>query len=234
MSFFNSTEPIFRAKQHTLDFQDLQGLLKINLKISNKTLFNAIYTRIDQVFVFWGLITATIFSTAQFAPISWLTQALIWSILSVIGTALMFILTHFWVKVEKLRWVLYSWVSLMLAGVVITDCGIFLGMGTVLMYLCHIWLALSAVGYLITGFGLRSRAFFISAIVHVLGIFLLPYFMGWQFLFTGGVMVANLLVYAETQWDMRPPINNYALLSEKQKEFNRQQYELRQLSSCVR
>ena len=47
MPLFNSTEPIIRRKQHALDFQDRQGLLKLKLQISNKTLFNSIYTRID-------------------------------------------------------------------------------------------------------------------------------------------------------------------------------------------
>jgi hypothetical protein len=42
-------------------------------------------------------------------------------------------------------------------------------------------------------------------------------------------MVANLFVFAESQWDMRLPIENYGLLTEKQKQFNRQQQRLRQV-----
>ena len=228
MTFFNLSEPVFRPKQHALDFQDRQGLLQLNISIKNKTLLSAIYTRIDQVFVIWGLISAVIFFTAQFAPIDWITQAIFWSALTIIGTLGMTVLTHFWVRVEKLRWVLYSWIFLMLGGVAVTDLGIFLGWGQVLMHLCDMWLVLSALGYLCTGIGLRSRAFFVSAAVHLLGIVVLPYFMGWQFLATGLIMTLNLLLFAETQWDMRLPIDNYGVLSEEEKEFNRLQYLIRQ------
>ncbi len=231
MPLFNSAEPIIRPKQHALDFQDRQGLLKLKLQISNKTLFHNIYTRIDQVFVVWGLITAVIFFTAQFAPIDWITQATFWSILTGVGTVLMTILTHFWVKVERLRWVLYSWIVLMLGGLAITDLGIYYGSGTILMHLCHLWLILSALGYFCTGIGLRSRAFMMSGLFHLGGIAILPLFIGWQFLVTGLMMTANLLMFAETQWDMRPPIDNYSLLTEEQKEFNRQQYLIRQTES---
>ena len=231
MVLFNSAEPIIRRKQHALDFQDRQGLLQLKLEISNKTLLNNVYTRIDQVFVVWGLITAVIFFTAQFAPIDWMTQAVFWSVLTVIGTVGMAILTYFWVKVERLRWILYAWMVLMVGGVVITDLGILQGWGQILMHLCHLWLGLSALGYFCTGVGLRSRAFIIAGMIHILGIFVLPYCIGWQFLATGLIMTANLLVFAETQWDMRLPIDNYGILTEEQKEFNRQQYSIRQAES---
>ena len=231
MVLFNSAEPIIRRKQHALDFQDRQGLLQLKLKISNKTLFNNIYTRIDRVFVVWGVITAVIFFTAQFAPIDWITQAVFWSVLTGVGTVSMAILTYFWVKVERLRWVLYAWMVLMLGGVVVTDLGILQGWGQVLMHLCHIWLGLSALGYFFTGVGLRSRAFIMAGMFHTLGIFILPHCIGWQFLATGLIMTVNLLVFAETQWDMRLPIENYAVLTKEQKEINRQQYVIRQAES---
>ena len=228
MTFFNLSEPVLRRKQHALDFQDRQGLLQFKIAIKNKTLFSAIYTRIDQVFVIWGLISAVIFFTAQFAPIDWITQAIFWSVLTVVGSFLMSVLTYFWVRVERLRWVLYSWVLLMLGGVVVTDVGIFCGWGQVLMHLCDLWLILSALGYICTGIGLRSRAFIVSAAFHLLGVVILPYFVGWQFLVTGLIMALNLLLFAETQWDMRSPIENYAILTEEEKEFNRLQYLIRQ------
>jgi hypothetical protein len=231
MSLFNLSQSILRPKQKALDFQDRQGLLQFSLRIKNKTLFSSIYTRIDQVFVVWGLISAIIFITAQFAPISWIDQAIAWSVLTVVGTVIMSILAYFWVRVERLRWVLYSWILLMLAGVAITDLAIFCGWGPVLMRLSHLWLGLSAIGYICTAIGLRSRAFIVAAIIHLTGIVVLPYFLGWQFLATGLIMAANLLIFAETQWDMRPPIDNYALLTQEQKEFNRQQYLIRQ-GSC--
>ena len=228
MALFNLAEPIIRRKQEALDFQDRQGLWQLKLQIQNKTLFYSFYTRIDQVFVVWGLISAVIFITAQFAPIDWITQAIFWSVLTVIGTVGMTCLTHYWVKVERLRWVLYAWIILMLGGVILTDLGILLSWGQVLMHLCHLWLGLSAIGYFATGWGLRSRAFTIAGIFHLFGIAILPYCMGWQFLATGMIMAINLLIFAETQWDMRPPIDNYGLLSDEQKQFNQEQYILRQ------
>ena len=228
MSLFNPTAPILRRKQHALDYQDRQGLWRIKVQIKDKTLFSGIYTRIDQVFVIWGLISATIFLTAQFTPISWMSQAIFWSVLTASGTVAMVLLTHFWVAVERLRWVLYFWVSLMLSGLALTDLGIFLGWSQVLMNLSHLWLGLSALGYLGTGLGMGSRAFIVSGMIHLLGIALLPYVGGWQFLTTGVLMVANLFIFAESQWDMRPPIENYGLLSAQQKQFNREQYKLRQ------
>jgi hypothetical protein len=227
MTFFNPTEPIIRSKQEQLDFQDRQGLLRFHLAIGNKTLISAFYTRIDQVFVVWGLICATIFLTAQFSPISWLIQAGFWSVLTLIGTVSMVVLTHFWVKVERLKWLLYCWVMLMVTGVVVTDLSIFLGWGEVLMNLCPMWLGLSAVGYFCTGIGMRSRAFILAGIVHLFAIILLPYVGGLQFITTGLVMAANLLMFAEVQWDMRPPIS-YNLLTREQKCFNEEQYKLRQ------
>lgn len=228
MALFNLAEPIIRRKQEALDFQDRQGLWQLKLQIQNKTLFYSFYTRIDQVFVVWGLISAVIFITAQFAPIDWITQAIFWSVLTIIGTVGMTCLTHYWVKVERLRWVLYAWIILMLGGVILTDLSILLSWGQVLMHLCHLWLGLSAIGYFATGWGLRSRAFIIAGIFHLFGIVILPYCMGWQFLATGMIMAINLLIFAETQWDMRPPTDNYGLLTEEQKQFNQEQYLVRQ------
>ena len=231
MNLFNSAEPIIRRKQHALDLQDRHGLLELKLKISNKTIFSSIYTRIDQVFVLWGLITAIIFLSAQFAPIDWITQAIFWSILTTMGTLVMTTLTYFVVTVERLRWLLFSWASLMLMGVVITDLGIIQGWSKVLANLCPIWLALIVLGYICTGLGLRSRAFIVAAIAHLFGILILPYCVGWQFLATGFIITVNLLFFAEAQWDMRPPIDNYGLLSEEQQDFNREQYLIRQNES---
>jgi len=228
MTFFNPSEPIIRSKQEALDFQDRQGLLSLDIKLGDKTLISVFYTRIDQVFILWGLISAAIFITAQFAPISWVIQAGLWSVLTLIGTMGMVVLTHFWVKVERLRWVLYFWVILMLTGVVLTDLSIFLSWGPILMRLCPMWMGLSALGYFGTGVGMRSRAFTLASIIHLLGIAVLPYLGGWQFLSTGIVMAASLLMFAGVQWDMRPPIE-YNLLTREQKQFNEKQYQLRQV-----
>lgn len=229
MAFVNTTAPLLRGKQEALDFQDRQGLLHIICKIGGKTLFSGFYTRIDQVFLLWGLITATIFITAQFLPFSWSVQAIFWSALTLVGTVGMVALTHFWVRVERLVWVLYQWAILMLGGVIITDLSIFLGWGEVLIRLCPLWLGLSALGYLGTGLGMRSRTFILAAFAHLLGIGILPYVGNWQFLTTGIVMGCSLLLLAEMQWDMRDPIE-YDLLTPEQKQFNQEQHHLRQIS----
>jgi hypothetical protein len=200
MTFFNPTVPIFRKKQWQYLQQD-QDNLYLRIKIQDRVFFTNIYTCIDQVFVMWGLIAAAIFITGQFAPISWIAQAITWTVLTLIGTVAMWIMTYTWVKRERLRWLLYVWVFLMLLGVGLTDAGVFLIWPQILMYLCHLWLGLSAIGYFLTAIGMRSRAFIIAGMLHLLGIAMLPWISGWQFLTTGLIMVANLFIFAETQWD---------------------------------
>lgn len=201
MTFFNSNVPIFKPKHSTFKTGINEKLLHIEIKIQNKVLFSCVYTCIDQSLIVWGLISAAIFLTAQFVPLDWGTQALIWSVISLVGTILMIILTYNWVKQEGLRWLLYCWAILMGLGVIITDSGVFLGWGWVLRNLSHLWLGLSLVGYLLTGLGMRSRAFIIAALFHGLGLLILPFVLGWQFLATGLIMVLNLLIFAQTQWD---------------------------------
>ena len=228
MTFFPDSSTVLRQKQEALDVQDLQGLLRLEWRIGNISLFSGFYTRIDQVLILWGLICTGIFTTAQFFPMSWYQQAIDWSILTVIATFAMVILTWFWARVEKLRWLVYSWVALMGSGVAITDMGILLGWGTVLMYLCHLWLGITAIGYLFTAWGLRSRAFMSMAAIHLGGIFLLNYCSEWQFLATGLIMGISLLILAQLQWDMRAPIDS-DFLTPEQKLFNQQQHQLRQM-----
>jgi hypothetical protein len=226
---FNTSQPFLRFKQKQLDIQDLCGLLQIRWQVGQKTLLYAVYTRIDQVFLIWGGITAAIFTTAQFFPISWQSQAIAWSILTLVGTTVMAYLTDFWVKVEQMRWVVYLWAGLMALGLAITDCGIFWGIGSILMYLCPLWLGLSAVGYFGMALGMQSRTFTLAGILHLLGIALLPYASAWQFLLTGAIMASCLLILAELQWDMRyRPASEYQLLTAKEQQFNQQQHQLRQ------
>jgi hypothetical protein len=75
---------------------------------------------------------------------------------------------------------------------------------------------------------MRSRAFILAGLLHLLGITILPYVGSLQFLATGIVMAVSLLLFAEVQWDMRPPIK-YSLLTPDQRQFNQKQYQLRQL-----
>jgi hypothetical protein len=232
MTFFNASEPLIRCKQEHLDVQDRAGLLRLRWQIGNITLFSGLYTRIDQTFLLWGLVTAGIFFTAQFVPISWSTQAIIWSTLTLVGTGVMTVLTLFWVKVERVSWILYCWAILMITGLVLTDCSIFACWGGLLLHLCDLWLGLSAIGYFCTGYGLRSRTFILIGLTHLLSIPLLTLVAPWQYLTTGIIMAGCLLLLSELQWDMRSPIEN-TLLSEEQKEFNRIQKHLRQKTSTV-
>ncbi len=227
MTFFHPSRPVLRPKQQALDLQDLEGLLQVNLRFGQKSLYKTTYTRVDLGIMLWVPVVAVIFTTAQFSPISWQTQAILWSALTLIGTIAMTALTRYWTKIENVTWVVYAWGLLAIAGLAITDLAIFQGWPLVLINLCPLWLGLSAVGYILTGIGLRSRALLLCGLAHAGAIFLLPYFMAWQFIFTGLVMKACLILLAELQWDMRPPIDS-AWLTPEQKEFNRRQHQLRQ------
>ena len=201
MTYFNPNVPLLCRKQGVLDLPDIPGLWRFHWQIGNFTLFSTFYTQLDQACIVWGVISLIIFATAQFVPVSWVTQAIWWSVLSVIGTVGMMTLTPSWLRKEGLGWILDSWIGLMLFGVVITDLGIFLGWGWVLMNLCPLWLGLVAIGYLCTGVGMRSRTLILTALVHLLSIPILPYVGTWQFLTTGIIMGGSVLLLAEFQWD---------------------------------
>lgn len=227
MASFQSSQPILQRKRQTLDLQDQIGLLSIRWKWGNQAI-SRIYTRIDQIFVLWSAIIAIIFGVAQFSPVSWTTQALVWTGLTLVGIVGMVVLAWFWVTVERLRWVVYAWASLMGFGIVYTDLGILGGCWQLIPYLCPLWLGLSALGYLVTGFGMRSRAFLTTGGLHLLGIVALLAIEGWQFLMSGLVMSGSLLLLSEAQWDMRPPID-FNLLNSEQKQYNKEQHRLRHL-----
>jgi hypothetical protein len=200
MSFFNPNAPLLCRKQNVLELPDLPGVWRCHWQVGNITLFSTFYTQLDQACIVWGVISIVIFGTAQFVPLSWMTQAVWWSALSLIGSVGMLALTPSWLK-EELGWVVYSWIILMLLGVVVTDLSIFLSWGEMLMNLCPLWLGLIALGYLCTGIGMRSRALMLTAIVHLLCIWILPYVGEWQFLATGIITGGSSLMLAELQWD---------------------------------
>lgn len=229
MLFFDPAQPILRFKQHALDIQDRVGLLKIHWQLGHRTVFSRFYTRIDQAFLIWGIIVAIIFGVAQFCPLSWMVQASLWTVLTLIGVAVMVALTWFWVTIERLRWIVYGWAGLMLLGILLTDLAIWGGWWQLLAYLCPLWLGLSAIGYLFTGLGMQSRTFLITCGIHLLGMMMLSYVVGWQFLATGLVMASSLVFLSEVQWDMRPPIA-FDLLTPAQRAFNQEQHQLRQLA----
>ncbi len=225
MTFFNAAEPIVRRKQTDLDIQDRVGLWQIHWRWRSYA-FSRFYTRIDQVFILWGLIIAVIFAVAQFCAISWQIQAVVGLGLTLAGTLSMTVLVWFWVSVEHLRWVVYGWMGVLGLGIALTDLSIFQNWWPLLPYLCPLWLGLSALGYLMTGLGMRSRTFTLTGLLHLLSILLLPYLVGWQFLITGTVMAISLLFLSEVQWDMRSPIA-FARLTPVQQQFNQTQARLR-------
>ncbi|MEG4404634.1 MULTISPECIES: hypothetical protein [unclassified Microcoleus] len=207
MTFFNYSVPPLRRKQLNIEVQDLEGLWQVQFPLGKDRFYSQFYTCLDRTCLLWSLLLIPIFGTPQFFSVSWMLQAGLWSALSLVGTAAMVSMTYSWVKIERLAWVLYGWVILMLLGLLLTDLAIFLRWGKVLANLCPLWLGMSGIGYLGTGFAVRSRALLAASLFHLLGILILPYTGGWSFLFTGTVMVFSLLVLAELQWDMHQPIN---------------------------
>lgn len=202
-NFFNYSVPLLRRKQKHIPDHEVLGLRRIHWQIGEFIIHTGFYTGIDQACILWSLLIIPMFVTAQFFPMSWTLQAYLWSILSLLGTAMMVNWTQYWVKIERVSWTLYIWVILMLVGLLLTNLGIFFGRGEILINLCPLWLGLSTLGYLTTGIAVRSRALIFVSIFHLLSIFILPHISEWQFLTTGCVIVSSLLLLAEFQWDMR-------------------------------
>ncbi len=225
MRFFKSYTPIFRKKTLTIDIQRLPGVRVVHWQIGNLKLYSTFYTQFDQACILWGLLSAVIFGTAQFLPLNWGVQAILWSAVTLAGTVAMVVMTQCSVRVERLSWVVYCWVILMLGGLAITDLSIFLGWGEVLMHICDFWLGLIAFGYLFTGLGMQSRAMIFIGLVHLLGISILPCVGAWQFLTTGAVMLSTLLLLAELRWDM-PPSFGTDVLTGEQNQFSQEQYQI--------
>lgn len=226
MTTFSPTQPVVRIKQDAMDVQDLEGLLRFNIQLKDQKLLYLFYTRIDQAFILWGVICAIIFLTAQFSTIGWTEQAIIWSILTLIGSWGTHQLTWYWVTVERKRWVVYAWIGLMIVGVLLTNWGIFGNGSIVLSHLSWLWLGLSAIGYLITGWGLRSRAFLSCGGLHFAALALLPYVESWQFLLSGLITAGSLFLLASFQWDMYSDSDPNALTAQ-QIQFNLDQAQKR-------
>ena len=207
MTFFNCSVPPLRRKQLNIEVPELEGLWQVQFPLGKDRFYSQFYTCLDRTCLLWSLLLIPMFGTAQFFSVSWMLQAGLWSALSLVGTAAMVSMTYSWVKIERLIWVLYGWVILMLLGLLLTDLAIFLSWGKVLANLCPLWLGMSGIGYVGTGFAVRSRTLLATSFFHLLGILILPYTGGWSFLFTGAVMVFSLLVLAELQWDMGQPLN---------------------------
>ncbi|WP_069789995.1 hypothetical protein A5482_000695 [Cyanobacterium sp. IPPAS B-1200] len=219
MPFFKPKQPILQRKPLSVEDDYFNAMRPWRFNPHPWLPLCGVYTCIDQSMVLWGLISGFIFLVAQFCPFSWVDQAIAWSILTIIGSGIMIALTYGWTVIERLSWLLYTWVGLMVFGVIMTDLAIALGWGWLLIHLCSLWLLISAMGYLVTGFAMRSRAFFLATVIHGVAIFFLPHVIGWQFLFTGLVMMSNLLIFAEGHWDMILPNERFTLLKEKTKNL---------------
>lgn len=212
--FFDPTVPLIRRKQSAFEIEDLPGLWRVHWQLGTTTVLSTFYTQIDQSCLLWGLISGVIFGTAQFAVIDWGTQAILWSALTLVGTVVMIILSRHWTTIAPLNQIIAAWVVLMIGGLVLTDLSIFWGWGQVLAQLCTLWLGLNALGYLYTGLKMRSRAFFLVALIHLLGIAALPFVGVWQFLVTGVLMGLSSLLLAELQWDSSGLCANHRLADE--------------------
>ncbi|WP_242028286.1 hypothetical protein [Pseudanabaena sp. FACHB-2040] len=201
MSFFNFDTPIVSKKQSAFSIYDSPGLWRVHWQIKQRVIVSTFYTRHDQACLLWAAVSAAIFLAAQFLSLNWFAQAMMASGLTVLCVVGMVALTSHFSAEERLTWVLYGWSGLMLVGTLTTDLSLFLGWGEVLGHLCPLWLGISGIGYVITGLGMRSRAFMLIAAAHFLTIYILPHVGMWQPLTTGIVISGCALLIAEVQWD---------------------------------
>lgn len=209
-NFFNRELPLLRRKESAFAIADLPGLVRIHWTLGDTTLFSTFYTRIDQACLLWGLLSGIIFVTAQFSPLDWGIQAILWSTLTGVGTIATVTLSPYWTKVEPLNRVFSAWVVLMLAGTGLTDLSVFLGWSRVLVQVCPLWLGITTIGYLYTGLEMRSRAFLLMSLVPLLGMALVPFLGCWQFSATGFLIGVSMLLLAEFQWDSSGVCANHA------------------------
>ena len=192
---------IFQLKQSLVDPVDLHGVIKIQFGDSDHALISTYLTRLDQALLAWGIATAAIFLVAQFNLLDWPTQAILWSALSGLVIVISGRLTWFWVTTRNQRWIVYGWSLLVIAGLFLTDYSIWSGWGFVLRHLCALWLALSAMGYTITGIGIKAPALILLGIIHACAIPILTLLPSHQFLLTGIVMSVSLFFLAAFHWE---------------------------------
>ena len=194
-------DPIHLTKTH---LQFLASLLLARCNSMAIAATEAIcFTSIDQAFILWGAASAVIFSAAQFSLLSWTTQALIDTAITVICIALTSSLTWQIAKEGNLRWVVFLWAVLMAGGMALTAYGIFYSVGAILIHLCPIWLGLCTLGYAAMGIKMRSYSFTAAAIVHAFGTVNIDLVPSWQFLASGLVMSLTLFFFSVVPWDMR-------------------------------
>ena len=101
MTFFNYSVPPLRRKQLNLDVQDLEGLWYVQFSLGKNRFYSTFYTRLDQACLLWSLLLIPMFGTAHFFSMSWMLQAGLWSVISLVGTATMVSRTYYWVKIQR-------------------------------------------------------------------------------------------------------------------------------------
>lgn len=198
---FDPSIPLILRKPSAFAVDDLPGVWRIHWQIDRWTILSSFYTRHDQACLLWGLVSASIFVVAQFLPLSWTTQVLWASGFTLVGIIGMVLLTWQFSRAEGISWILLSWVVLMGLGALVTDLGVFLAWGEILIRICPLWLGLCGIGYLLTGVGMRSRTFLLAGVLHLLAIWFLPYVGPWQPLTTGLIISGSVVLIAELQWD---------------------------------
>lgn len=192
---------IFQLKKSLVDPVDLHGVIKIQFGNPQNPFISTYLTRLDQALLTWGVATAIIFSVAQFSFLDWHTQAILWSVLSCLIVSISGKLTWFWVTTRKQHWILYGWTLLVITGLCVTDYGIWQGSGLILRHLCALWLAISAIGYGLTGIGIKAPALILLGVVHAFTIPSLTLLPLHQFLLTGSIMSVSLFFLAAFHWD---------------------------------
>lgn len=203
MSFFNDSVPLIRGKHLHPDIYRDRELYFVDFRLGKYRFHSTFYTKIDQTCLIWGVLVIPIFGVGQFSTVDWLIQAIVWTVISLLGLCGMVGLTQSWVRSKRLSWLLHSWVILIIGGLLLTNLSIFLRCGRLLSHVCALWLILCAMGYLLSGLALRSRAFLATSLLHLVTVFFLPYVSGWQIIFTGMAIAIPLLILAEFQWDMQ-------------------------------
>jgi hypothetical protein len=96
MTFFNYSVPPLRRKQLNMDVQNLEGLGQVQFPLGKDRFYSKFYTALERACLLWSLLLIPIFGTAQFFPVSWMLQAGLWSLLSLVGTAGMISMTYSW------------------------------------------------------------------------------------------------------------------------------------------
>jgi hypothetical protein len=200
MAFFNTEVPILTRKPPVLEAPPSPEIWQVQWQLHSHLRWSSFYTRHDQACLIWGAITALIFSIAQFLPLSWTTQALIATSLTALGSLIMAGLTWHYTQVDRLAWILHTWLLLMILGTLLTNLSLWYSWNPILIALCPLWLGLCGIGYLITGLGMRSRLILLCSALHFLVLLLLPH-IGRQILLTGLTISASVTALSELQWD---------------------------------